>query len=44
MEEARSSETFVSYRNTTWRYNPEDLDLEQNFHRYTIKVTLLTQT
>jgi len=27
MEAARFSETLVSYRNTTRRYNPEDLEL-----------------
>jgi len=26
MEASRSSETFVSYRNTTRRHKPEDLD------------------
>jgi hypothetical protein len=31
MEAARSSETLVSYSNTTRRQNPEDLDL--NLHR-----------
>jgi hypothetical protein len=31
MEAARSSETLVSYHITTWRHNPEDLDL--NLHR-----------
>jgi len=31
-EAARSSETLVSYHNTTRRHKPEDLDL--NFHRY----------
>jgi hypothetical protein len=31
METARSSETFVSYRNTTRHHNPEDFDL--NLHR-----------
>jgi hypothetical protein len=28
MEAVRTSETFVSYRNTTRRQNPEDLDFE----------------
>jgi len=27
MEGARSSETLVSYRNITWRQNPEDINL-----------------
>jgi hypothetical protein len=27
MEAATSSETSVSYRSATWRYTPEDLDL-----------------
>jgi hypothetical protein len=27
MEAARSSETLVSYSNTIWQHNPEDLDL-----------------
>jgi hypothetical protein len=31
MEAARSSETFVSYRNRIWRQNPEDPDLN---HRH----------
>jgi hypothetical protein len=31
MEAAKSSETLVSYRNTTRRYNPEDLDLDVLF-------------
>jgi hypothetical protein len=26
-ESARSAETAVSYRDTTWRHNPQDLDL-----------------
>jgi hypothetical protein len=30
MEAARSSETVVSYHNTTWHHNLEDLDL--NLH------------
>jgi len=29
MEAAWISETFVSYHNTTWRHNPEDLDLNK---------------
>jgi hypothetical protein len=28
MEAAKSSETLVSYRNTAWPYNPEDLDVK----------------
>jgi hypothetical protein len=31
MEAGKSSETLVSYRNTTRRHSPEDLDL--NLHR-----------
>jgi hypothetical protein len=31
MEAAKSSETLVSYRNTKWRHNPEDLDLKISF-------------
>jgi hypothetical protein len=31
MEAAWTYETLVSYRNITWRYNPEDLDLK--YHR-----------
>jgi hypothetical protein len=31
MEVARTSETVVSYHNTTRRHNPQDLDL--NIHR-----------
>jgi hypothetical protein len=30
MEAARSSETLVSYHNTTQRHNPEDLDLKHH--------------
>jgi hypothetical protein len=30
MEAALSSETMVSYYNTTWRHNPEDLDLKHH--------------
>jgi len=32
MEAARTFETLVSYRNTTWCHNPEDLDLK--YHRH----------
>jgi len=32
MEAARSSETLVAYRNTTWRHNPEDFDLRLKIH------------
>jgi hypothetical protein len=35
MEAARSSETLISYRNTTWRYNPVDLDVGIYSFRYT---------
>jgi hypothetical protein len=28
IEAARCSGTLVSYRNTTWRHNPEDFDLK----------------
>jgi hypothetical protein len=28
--EAQSSETLVSYHNTAWRHNPDDLDLDLN--------------
>jgi hypothetical protein len=31
MEVAWNSETLVSHHNTTWRHNPEDLDL--SIHR-----------
>jgi hypothetical protein len=31
-EAEKFSETSVSYRNTTWRHNPEHFDL--NFHRH----------
>jgi hypothetical protein len=31
IEAVRSSETFVSYHNTTWRHNPEDLDFKGAF-------------
>jgi hypothetical protein len=30
MEAARSSETLVSYQNTTRRHKPEDLDLDKS--------------
>jgi hypothetical protein len=29
MEAAKSSETLISYRRTTWRHNPADWDLEE---------------
>jgi hypothetical protein len=31
MEAAMSSETLVSYRNTTRRHKPEELDMKQNY-------------
>jgi hypothetical protein len=33
-EAARSSETFVSYRNTTHPHNPEDPDPRFHHHKY----------
>jgi len=36
MEAERSSETFVSHRNTTWRHNPEDLDLNPHNVFYSV--------
>jgi hypothetical protein len=37
MEAARSFKTLVSFRNTTQRHNPEDLDLKE-----TMDITLTT--
>jgi hypothetical protein len=32
MEAARSSETLISYHNTTWHHNPEDINLKLHCH------------
>jgi len=36
MEAARSSETLVSYHNTTGRHNTEDLDLKTEIQHHTL--------
>jgi hypothetical protein len=39
MEAARSSEMLVTYHNTTWHHNPENLDFDL-YHMKTSKLTL----
>jgi len=40
IEEASSTETLVSFRGTTWRHNPEDIDLKLH-HRENLKFLFL---
>jgi len=41
MEAARSSETVVSYCNTTWRHNPKDLDFDPKLCSYFVMISIL---
>jgi hypothetical protein len=41
MESARTSETLVSYHNTTQRHNPQDLDLKHH-GRENLKTRIFT--